>query len=199
MRSTTRLRPTRGRPRRATPPTPRRPTGAIAHARTDVAADARADTVADTAADPGADGARRTDRASRDAPAPRRGDPTPKPTPCRAPGRHKSGAGADGRPYDPLRRPLVEARGCSTSAAPRGTYTIQTDTNADDRKHCTVIGGALSIQGARGLPHPDSTLSGLERACGAVSIQNLPLTDLAWLNALEFVGGISPSRITQTT
>ena len=71
-----------------------------------------------------------------------------------------------------------------------GTYTIQTDTNADDRKHCTVIGGTLSIQGGAGLTASGlDKLSGLERVCGAVSIQNLPLTDLAWLNALEFVGG----------
>jgi hypothetical protein len=119
-------------------------------------------------------------------------DPTSKPTAVPSPGPTQVPVPAPtDAPTICFGCSLVEARGCSTSVSScSGTYTIQTDTNADDRKHCTVIGGTLSIQGGAGLTASGlDKLSGLERVCGAVSIQNLPLTDLAWLNALEFVGG----------
>ena len=117
--------------------------------------------------------------------------PTPKPTPSPSPGPTQVPVPAPtDAPTICFGCPLVEARGCSTSVSSCANFTIQTDTNAATESYCTVIGGTLSIQGGAGLTASGlDKLSGLERVCGAVSIQNLPLTDLAWLNALEFVGG----------
>ena len=86
--------------------------------------------------------------------------------------------------------PLVEARGCSASSS-CANFAIQTDTNAAtfEASGCTTV-GTLSIQGGAGLTASGlDKLSGLERVCGDVSIQNLPFTGLTGLDDLEFVGG----------
>ena len=103
-----------------------------------------------------------------------------------SPGPTRPGAGADGRPDDLLR--LLPGEGGRPRPSSRsGTYTIQTDTN-DDRKHCTVIGGALSIQGARGLPHP--TRQARDSAPPAAPCPYKPAANRSRLaERLEFVGG----------
>ena len=58
--------------------------------------------------------------------------------------------------------------------------------------NCATIGDSLVLQTASGDPTSLTDLSplnGVKRICGSLQIQNLPVTTLAGLEGIEFVGG----------